>query len=129
MNLTRPLADIVHGPRAQLLATIVQLEAPMTVRALARHAGVAPQTALTLINDLADAGIVSAETAGRAQMVALNRGHLLAEPLIALSRTRASLIDRIGCELSVWSALAGAWLCGSAARGTGDRRSDIDVLL
>lgn len=129
MNLTRPLADIIHGPRAQLLATIVQLEAPMTVRALARHAGVAPQTALTVINDLADAGIVSAEAAGRAQMVSLNREHLLAEPLIALSRTRARLIEKLRSELAGWSELAGAWLFGSAARSTGDRRSDIDVLL
>jgi len=129
MNLTRPLADVIHGPRAQLLATIVQIEAPMTVRALARHAGVAPQTALTVINDLADAGIVSAEAAGRAQMVSLNREHLLAEPLIALSRTRARLIDKLRNELAGWSGLAGAWLFGSAARGTGDRRSDIDILL
>ena len=129
MNLSRPLADIIHGPRAQLLATIVQLEVPMTVRALARHAGVAPQTALTVINDLADAGIVSAEPAGRAQMVSLNREHLLAEPLIALSRTRARLIERLGSELAGWSGLAGAWLFGSAARSTGNRRSDIDVLL
>src|SRR5215469_1422726 len=129
MNLTRPLADVIHGPRAQLLATIVQIEAPMTVRALARHAGVAPQTALTVINDLADAGIVSAEAAGRAQMVSLNREHLLAEPLIALSRTRARLIDKLRNELAGWSGLAGAWLFGSAARGSGDRRSDIDVLL
>ena len=129
MDLARPLADIIHGPRAQLLATIVQIEAPMTVRALARHAGVAPQTALTVINDLADAGIVSAEAAGRAQMVSLNREHLLAEPLIALNRTRARLIDKLGKELASWTGLAGAWLFGSAARGTGDRRSDIDVLL
>jgi len=129
MNLTRPLADVIHGPRAQLLATIVQIEAPMTVRALARHAGVAPQTALTVINDLADAGIVSAEAAGRAQMVSLNREHLLAEPLIALSRTRARLIDKLRNELAGWSGLAGAWLFGSAARGAGDRRSDIDILL
>jgi len=129
MNLTRPLADIIHGPRAQLLATIVQLEAPMTVRALARHAGVAPQTALTVINDLEDAGIVSSEPAGRAHMVSLNREHLLAEPLIALSRTRARLIDKLTNDLADWAGLAGAWLFGSAARGTGDRNSDIDVLL
>jgi predicted nucleotidyltransferase len=101
----------------------------VTVRALARHAGVAPQTALTVINDLADAGIVSAEAAGRAQMVSLNREHLLAEPLIALNRTRGRLIDRLGNELASWTGLAGAWLFGSAARGTGGRQSDIDVLL
>ena len=92
MDLGRPLADLIPGPRGQLLATLAQLETPVTVRALARYAAVAPQTALNLVNDLADAGIVSAERAGSAQLISLNRAHLLAEPLISLARTRARLI-------------------------------------
>lgn len=129
MDLTRPLADVIPGPRGLLLATIVQLEAPVTVRALARHAGVAPQTALSAINDLRDAGLVYAQRAGQAQLVSLNRSHLLASPLVALGRTRARLIERLTRELSGWVELAGAWLFGSAARGAGDRRSVIDILL
>src|SRR5450759_335598 len=129
MNLCRPLADVIPGPRGQLLATLAQLEAPVTVRALARHAGVAPQTALNIVGDLADAGLVSAERAGSAQMVILNRDHILAEPLISLSRTRARLVLRLTGELAAWPQLAGAWLFGSVARGTGDRESDVDLLL
>jgi predicted nucleotidyltransferase len=129
MDLGRPLADLIPGPRGQLLATLAQLETPVTVRALARYAAVAPQTALNLVNDLADAGIVSAERAGSAQLISLNRAHLLAEPLISLSRTRARLIQRLTGELAAWPLLAGAWLFGSAARGTGDRGSDVDLLL
>lgn len=129
MDLGRPLADLIPGPRGQLLATLAQLETPVTVRALARYAAVAPQTALNLVNDLADAGIVSAERAGSAQLISLNRAHLLAEPLISLSRTRARLIQRLTGELAAWPHLAGAWLFGSAARGTGDRGSDVDLLL
>lgn len=129
MHLGDPLADIIPGPRGQLLATLAQLEAPVTVRALARYADVAPQTALNVVNDLADAGIVSAERAGSAHMITLNRAHILAEPLIALSRTRARLIQRLTSELATWPLLAGAWLFGSAARGTGDRESDVDLLL
>jgi predicted nucleotidyltransferase len=129
MDLAHPLTDIISGPRGQLLTTLAQLETRVTVRALARHAGVAPQTALNVINDLVDTGIVSAERAGSAQMVALNRAHILVEPLIALSRTRARLIQRLNSELAPSSLLAGAWLFGSAARGDGDRESDVDLLL
>ena len=32
-------------------------------------------------------------------------------------------------ELATWPGLAAAWLFGSAARGDGDRSSDIDLLL
>lgn len=129
MDLTKPLADVIPGPRGRLLATIAQLEAPVTVRALARHAGVAPQTALGVVNDLTEAGLVFAQRAGQAQLVSLNRSHVLASPLIALGRTRARLIERLTREVSGWAELAGAWLFGSAARGSGDRQSDIDILL
>jgi predicted nucleotidyltransferase len=129
MDLGRPLADVIPGSRGRLLATLVQLEVPVTVRALSRHAGVAPQTALNIVNDLADAGIVSAERAGSAQMVTLNRDHILAEPILSLSRTRARLVQRLTSELVASPLLAGAWLFGSAARGTGDRQSDVDLLL
>jgi predicted nucleotidyltransferase len=129
MDLDCPLADMIPGSRGQLLATLAQLEAPVTVRALARYAGVAPQTALNVVNDLSGAGLVTAQRAGSAQMVALNRDHVLAEPLLSLSRTRARLIQRLTGELAAWPLLAGAWLFGSAARGTGGRQSDIDLLL
>jgi len=101
----------------------------VTIRALARHAGVAPQTALTVVNELSEAGIVCAEQAGSAQMISLNRDHLAAEPLISLGRTRARLITRLTDELAGWSGLAAAWLFGSAARGSGDRESDVDLLV
>lgn len=129
MNLSAPLADVIPGARGQLLTTLVQLEAPVTVRALARHAEVAPQTALSVVNDLADAGLVFMQRAGQAQLVTLNRSHVLAEPLIELARTRARLIEMLRSELAGWAGLAGAWLFGSAARGGGDRESDLDILL
>ena len=129
MSLANPFEDVVPGARGRLLATLVQLEVPVTIRALARHAGVAPQTALTVVNELSEAGIVCAEQAGSAQMISLNRDHLAAEPLISLGRTRARLITRLTDELAGWSGLAAAWLFGSAARGSGDRESDVDLLV
>jgi predicted nucleotidyltransferase len=129
VSLANPFEDVVPGARGRLLATLVQLEVPVTIRALARHAGVAPQTALTVVNELSEAGIVCAEQAGSAQMISLNRDHLAAEPLISLGRTRARLITRLTDELAGWSGLAAAWLFGSAARGSGDRESDVDLLV
>lgn len=111
------------------MTTLVQLAVPVTVRSLARHAGVSPQGALTIVNELAQAGIVEVETAGRASMVSLNREHLAVEPLIALVSTRGRLVDRLSAELEGWTELTGAWLFGSAARGDGGPDSDIDLLL
>ena len=120
---------MVPGARGAVLATLAQLETPVTVRALARHAGVSPQGALTLINELAHAGLVRVERAGTSLMVTLNRDHLAAEAVIALVAGRARLVQRLADELAGWDDLAGGWLFGSAARGDGDADSDIDLLL
>ncbi|MGQ0631743.1 MAG: nucleotidyltransferase domain-containing protein [Sporichthyaceae bacterium] len=129
MDLSHPVADLWPGARGRALRTLVALEKPVTVRALARHAEVSAQAALELVNELAEAGLVHAERAGAAVMVALNRQHLAAGPLIDLVQIRARLISALQAELSEWEDLAGAWLFGSAARGDGDRSSDIDLLL
>lgn len=129
MNLSNPLLDAIPGPRGRLLATLAQLEIPVTVRALARHAEVSHQTALNIVNDLSASGVVSATRAGNALLISLNRDHLLAEPLISMLRTRARLVQRLRTELATWPHLAAAWLFGSASQGTGDRTSDVDLLL
>jgi predicted nucleotidyltransferase len=112
-----------------VLATLAQLAVPVTVRALARHAGVSPQGALQVVNDLTAAGIVTLTPAGRALMVSLNRDHLAAEPIVGLVGMRVRLVERLTGELAGWSNLAGGWLFGSAARGDGDLTSDIDLLV
>jgi len=129
MDVSRPYADVLAGPRGRVLVTLAQLETPVTVRALARHAEVAAQSALDYVKELADAGIAVAQPAGTALLVSLNRRHLASEPLIALATLRVRLVDRLRKELSGWDGLAGAWLFGSAARGDGDHESDIDLLL
>lgn len=129
VNLRSPAQDLLSGPRGLVVSTVAQLHRPVTVRTLAHHAGVSPQTALDTVNDLSDVGLVQVERAGRSLMVSLNRGHLLAEPLIAAVETRGRLLERLSGHLANWTDLAGGWLFGSAARGDGDRRSDIDVLL
>jgi predicted nucleotidyltransferase len=129
MDVGNPAGDVLTGARGAVLATLAQLEVPVTVRALARHAGVSPQGALQVVNDLNRAGIVLLESAGRSLMATFNRDHLAAEPLVALLSLRSRLVERLAAELSGLDGLAGAWLFGSAARGDGDRESDIDLLL
>lgn len=124
-----PLSDVIPGARGQLLTSLVQLDTPVTVRALARHAGVAPQTALSVVNELSVAGLVLTQRAGQARLVTLNRTHVLAQPLVELARTRVRLLEMLRTELADWPGLAGAWLFGPTARAGGDRGSVIDVLL
>jgi hypothetical protein len=129
MDLGSPYRDVLSGSRGRLLAVLTQLAVPVTVRALATAADVSPQGALDVVNDLVEAGILRSTIAGRARMVELNREHLTVGAIVGLFGVRGVLVDRLRGELGGWPSLAGAWLFGSAARGDGDRSSDIDLLL
>src|SRR5688572_31818026 len=102
MDVASPVADLIPGARGAVLATLAQLALPVTVRALARHAGVSPQGALTVVNELSRAGLVATHPAGGAVMVSLNRDHLAAGPLLALVGARARLVEKLTDELAPW---------------------------
>jgi predicted nucleotidyltransferase len=129
VDVSRPYADVLSGARGKVLAALVQLAVPVTARALARYAGVAPQTALDAVDDLEQAGIVLTERTGGLVLASLNREHLLVQPVEMLVRTRVRLTERLNSALDGFPLLAAAWLFGSAARGDGNRESDIDLFL
>ena len=130
VDLSAPITDVIPGHRGVLLAVLLRLREPVTGRELAAQAGVPPATARRIIDDLAEAGLVDLRPAGRALGVTLNRQHLAVPALEQLAAMRALLIERLRATIAVWNLpVAAAWMFGSAARGDGDRRSDIDLVV
>ena len=129
MNLSAPTLDVSPSVRGAILQTLTRLEQPVSRRHLAELAGVAPGNASGVIEELVRSGLVSEMVAGRSSMVALNRQHLAAGPVVALAGLRGELIRRLRDRLAEWADLTGAWLFGSVARGDADGDSDIDLLL
>ena len=75
-------------------------------------------------------GIVLADEHPHATLYLLNRDHVAAQAIVALTRLRSTIIDRIADELSHWSPEpVHAGLFGSFARGEATTTSDIDVLV
>jgi predicted nucleotidyltransferase len=130
VDLSAPIADVIPGHRGAVLAALVRLRKPVTGRELAAQAAVPSATARRIIDDLAAAGLVHLQPTGRAIGVTLNRRHLAVPALEQLVALRAGLIERLRAAISEWSEPAAAgWLFGSAARGDGDRRSDVDIVV
>ena len=130
VDLSAPITDVIPGHRGVVLAVLLRLREPVTGRELAAQAGVPPATARRIIDDLAEAGLVDLRPAGRAIGVRLNRQHLAVPALEQLAAMRALLIERLRASISAWCfPAAAAWMFGSAARGDGDRHSDIDLVV
>jgi predicted nucleotidyltransferase len=103
----------------------------LTGREVARLVRTGSQPAVNAtLRRLAEEGIVRAQEAGNAYLYTLNREHLAAPALELLADIRVELERRLRAEIAQWEiAPAHVSIFGSAARGDGDTRSDIDLFV
>src|SRR6266540_677087 len=119
-----------HGAR-EVLLVLRGTTRRLTVREVARLvcAGSQP-TVNAALRRLAEEGLLHAEEAGNAYLYTLNRDHLAAPALEQLADIRSELERRLRAEIAAWEiAPTHVSIFGSAARGDGDTRSDIDVFV
>lgn len=83
-----------------------------------------------VLHRLTDQGIVQARSAGGVLLFSLNRDHLAFPAIAQLTELRSLLWERLREAIARWSLPpVYATVFGSAARGDGDERSDIDLLV
>ena len=131
MDLSRPWAVIRSPIDMAVLLVLHGTTRALTGRDVARlvRAGSQP-TVNASLRRLADEGVVWAAEAGNAYLYTFNREHLAAPALELLTGLRSELERRLRDEISDWElAPAHASIFGSAARGDGDTRSDIDLFV
>lgn len=125
---TRAVTATLDGP---VLAVLASAGKPMTVGEVAaltpRGSEIGVRKSLAR---LVEQGIVRATEMGRNRVHELNREHVAAPVAETLAGLRLSLWKRFRVTLGAWNPRP-AYGCvfGSAARGDGDARSDIDLLL
>ena len=130
MDLSAPHRAVLSKGEGGVLSVLAGTNEPLTGREVARLASGAHSTVARILGRLVEHGVVRAEKAGASRLYTLNREHLIAEPLLALIRLRGRLLERLVGELEGWEPPARhASLFGSAARGDGGTRSDIDIFV
>ncbi len=83
-----------------------------------------------VLAQLVESGLVVATESGSAHLYRLNREHVAADAVLALTDLRGKLFDKIRRALRSWTVPPErAVAFGSAARGDGGVDSDIDLLL
>lgn len=126
--------DQILGTRSKLrlLRALAPLHRPVSGREAARLAGISRQ-AISVLDDLASAGIVRRqETAGQ-NLYLFNRDDRLAPAILHLfdeeaGRT-AELFQRLACIVEESGSAMSAAVFGSAARGEAGPGSDLDLLV
>jgi predicted nucleotidyltransferase len=131
MDLSRPWALIRSPLDMEVVLVLRATTRPLTGREVARLVRVGSQPAVNAaLRRLAEHGLVRADEAGNAYLYTLNREHLAAPAVEQLADIRAELERRLRAEIAGWEvAPAHVSIFGSAARGDGDTRSDIDVFV
>jgi predicted nucleotidyltransferase len=131
IDLSRPWALIRSPIDMEVLRVLRGTTRPLTGREVARVVRTGSQpTVNAALRRLSDEGIVHAEEAGNAYLYAFNREHLAARAVELLADIRSELERRLRDEIDSWEiAPAHVSIFGSAARGNGDTRSDIDIFV
>lgn len=131
MDVARPYTAICPTLDSGVLNVLAGTTRPLTGREVARLMGRASHSgALDALNRLAESGLVDRQEAGRALLFTLNREHLAAPAVDVLAGMRTELLNRLQHTIEGWEvAPLHVSMFGSAARGEGDRGSDIDLFV
>jgi predicted nucleotidyltransferase len=130
MDLTSPAAAALPVLRARVLMVLARAEAGLTGRKVASLAERSVAGVAKVLEALVASGLVHRVDAGSASLYTLNRAHLAAPAIELLAQMRAQLFSRMGASIADFThPPLSAILFGSAARGDGDEKSDIDLLL
>jgi predicted transcriptional regulator len=130
MNVQKPYLAISPTIDTELLVSLAGSREARSGRRLAEEIGRSRTGVQHVLDRLVEDGLVQRVEAGSAFLYTFNHDHLLAQAVQEMAGVRAQLVQRM-------RALVGTWqtepchlsLFGSAARGDGDRQSDIDLFL
>lgn len=131
MDLSRPLAVVTPTLDAAVLAALAARTGWASGSQVHRLGGAgSPDGVRRVLARLVHQGIVLADEHPHATLYALNRDHVAADAVLALTRLRGAVIDRIigAVDAAPWPVLH-ASLFGSFARGEATADSDIDILV
>lgn len=130
MHVGGPARSVLPTVDAPVLLALHGSTRALTGRRLAVLAGASHTAVTAILSRLTSAGIEFAEQQGAAMLYLGNREHVAWPAIEALAGMRNAVLAAMTAELTSWDPGPVTALCfGSFARGDGDERSDIDVLL
>ena len=130
MDFVHPVEAVIPGVQGRVLAVLVDTTAELSLRTLARLAGVSVAQASRVLPGLVELGLVERREVPPSSQFRLVRSNVAARAVIDLARSRNTVLDTIGAGAAVLpSPPASVIVFGSFARGAAGRESDVDVVV
>lgn len=129
--MSHPVRGVIPTLDAPVLEVLAGTTKPLSGREVYRLARAGSDRGVRLVlNRLVAQGLAVADEHAGSTLYVANRAHLAWPTIEALVGLRHTLLDRLCKLIGGWPiAPVHASLFGSAARGDGDERSDIDILI
>jgi predicted nucleotidyltransferase len=130
MDVARPFSAISPGVDADVLVALAGSTTPRSGRELARRTGRSNTGVQHVLERLVGHGLVDRTDVGRTYLYTLNWDHLFAPVVEQIAEARNELVRRLRSAIAEWEIQPmHVSLFGSAARGDGDEKSDIDLFV
>ena len=130
MDYVHPISAVIPCAQGRILDVLVQTTAELSVRTIARLAGVSAAQASRVLPDLVELGIVERREVPPSSQFRLVRSNVAAQALIALSHARESVLDQIGeAAAALPTPPVSVIVFGSFARGEATSGSDLDLVV
>jgi DNA-binding transcriptional ArsR family regulator len=130
VDFAHPIEALFPGAQGKILAVLAETTAELSIRTIARLAGVSVAQASRVLPRLAALGLVERHDVPPSSLFRLVPEHVSVQPLLRLARARDVLVAemaRVAETLPVVPLSVIAF--GSFARGDSDVESDIDTVL
>lgn len=130
MDYSRPVEALIPGVQGRVLGVLARTDAELTMRTVARLAGVSPNRATTVLNSLIGLGLVERRDVGTSALVRLARENEASKLVVKLAALTETVLGRMAeTAASITPGPANVTVFGSFARGQAAAASDIDVLV
>ncbi len=130
MDFVRPVEAVIPGVQGRVLAVLVDTTAELSLRTLARLAGVSVAQASRVLPGLVELGLVERREVPPSSQFRLVRSNVGARAVMDLARSRNWVLETIGVGAGALPIPpASVIVFGSFARGAAGRESDVDVVV
>jgi len=129
MDFTQPVEALIPGVQGRILGVLARTEAELSMRTVARLAGVSPNRATMVLHQLIQLGLVERRDVGTSAQVRLVGENEATRLVLELARLSETVLQRMAAAAKdIAPAPASLIVFGSFARGQAGAASDLDAL-